>query len=481
MSSPQIAGDSGPARFPLAADLVAREALETRAVLGQARKRLVVLTPSRDCAGNPATASLSLVDLLERLSKPNRARWQGTWDLVYGAAAADTLAPGLGQAMSPCPTARQALIAVTRTIGENHPLPPIQRQAVNRLVSQNAAFPLRSGWLPDRRFAVPIALDAATTEFSASSLESLQTCRYKFYLEYVIGLRGIDLGRAPALDKRLLGTIAHQVLDRLETRIRQATEADLDAALAAELAKDYKWALAPQYRMQVAAVRQALREFLPVYRKLAEQLSFGDGRSEVQFGSKAEPPILVRVPLPAANGVHENLGCTELLLRGAVDRIEQVTVRSKDKTVGYALGVDFKLGSTRKYENLHSLGLGIQAAVYPLAIAAIGPLPVLGFAYLSINKRQGVFMPMREAPLPSILRPLWLEPDDVKAFRDRAFDRLALQLGLLVGQSRNGGSGDISPHEPEFRKDVLKAGGSTCEYCKGAMLCRFATASSQEA
>ncbi len=454
-------------QVPLAADLAEREAMRTRAVLGQARRRLTVFTPARDAQGKATAPSLTLVDLLERLAPASRARWHLEADLVFGTPGAMALAPGLGNDRPEQPTERQALRAIASSLGARIPLPGADKESIDALVRRDRAYPLAAPWLPSESFSVRIAFDAKR-EYSASSLEALLTCRFKFYLEHVLGLRRIELGRSPELDKRLLGTIAHKVLDALGTTAHGAAAEKLETALFEVIERDYPWASAPRYKLQVAAIRQALERFLPEYGALAKQWGFDGGQSEVKFGIRHGRPV--GLPLRDLDGLYAALGTDALALQGAVDRLESVT--SED--VPRLLGIDFKLGGSRKFEGLHGLGLGIQAALYPLAIEQLFPgKPLLGFAYLSIDRRQGVFMLDRRAPHPAVLRPLSLEGQDVQALRDLVDQRLAEQLAILVGSRADGERGNVAPHSTEFRAELEEARGKSCEYCAGGLLCRF--------
>ena len=122
----------GLAALPLPQDAAVRNAEDARAVIAQAARSVVVLTPARGESGVEAPPALLLVDLLRRMDEPTRLAWRRTHEVRFGSAEAGTLLPALGPALPLKASARQALRATARAIGSGAPLGPGERAAVAR-------------------------------------------------------------------------------------------------------------------------------------------------------------------------------------------------------------------------------------------------------------------------------------------------------------------------------------------------------------
>jgi hypothetical protein len=347
-------------------------------------------------------------------------------------------------------------------------LAPQDRAAVAHLVHVHRAGPLSAPWLPDLEFELPVQLDVAACEFSASQLEALVSCRYRYFTKYVLGLGSLALSRQPRLDVTTTGDIAHHVLEDLGEKLVGAAEDDVRGALASVLTARYPWARHERYRTGVAAIERALLQFVPAYQRLVTDIGWQRGKSEVEFGEKCGKPVAF--PLDRAQPEALRLiGTDRLRIQGRVDRVDEVTIGAAT----WRLITDFKYGNVAKFIEQRELGMGLQAALYPYALAALGGPPALGFAYFSLSNRNGNLLPSRAAALPPRLGTFLLDGSDLEAFQARVAELLTSRLALLIGQSLAGGEGDVTPHSVEERKAITGAKGRSCEYCEVNLLCRF--------
>ncbi len=459
---------SGLALLPMPDEVALRHDAEARAAVGQARRSLTVLTPARSEAGDAATPALLLVDLLQRFTDPARLAWRRAAELTYGTEAAAVLAPALGQGPLARGTSRQALRRVARQLGSAAALTPQDRAATVHLARTHGAGPLSAPWLPDLDFELPVRLDVAAREFSASQLEALVSCRYRYFTKYVLGLASLDLARQPRLDVTTTGDIAHHVLEALGENLVAASEKNVRTALASVLGERYPWARHERYRTGVAAVERALLQFVPAYQDLVKGIGWQRGASEVEFGEAVQKPVAF--PLDRAQPEALRLiGTDRLRIQGRVDRVDEVAIGGAT----YRLITDFKYGNVSKFIEQRELGMGLQAALYPHALAALGGPPALGFAYFSLSNRNGNLLPSRSVSLPARLGSSLLDDADLEAFQAKVAELLTSRLALLLGHSLHGGEGDVSPHSVEERKAIEKRKGRSCEYCEVNLLCRF--------
>ena len=458
----------GLALLPMPDEIALRHDVDARAAVAQARRSLTVITPARSEAGDPATPALLLVDLLQRFTDPARLAWRRAAELTYGTAAGAILTPALGHGPLARGTSRQALRRVARQLGSTSALTPQDRAATAHLVRVHRARPLSAPWLPDLDFELPVRLDVAAREFSASQLETLVSCRYRYFTKYVLGLAGLELARQPRLDVTTTGDIAHHVLEALGESLTAATEKDVRAALVSVLDKRYPWARHERYRTGVAAIERALLEFVPAYQDLVKGIGWQRGASEVEFGEKVHKPVVLPLDRAQPEALRV-IGTDRLRIQGRVDRVDEVVIRGAT----YRLITDFKYGNVSKFIEQRELGMGLQAALYPYALAALGGPPALGFAYFSLSNRGGNLLPSRSAALPARLGSFLLDDTDLEAFQTKVAELLTSRLALLLGNSLQGGEGDVSPHSVEEREAIEKGKGRSCEYCEVNLLCRF--------
>jgi hypothetical protein len=464
-----LRGLGGPlAVLPRPEDVAVLHAQDARAVLAQARRGVVVVTPARGESGADAPPALLLVDLLRRMDEPARLAWRRASEVTFGSAAAAAVFPALGPGLLARATARHALRATARVLGSVEALAPTHRTALVRLAAAGLARPLAARWLPDRTFQLPVPLDVAAREFSASQLEALVSCRYRYFTKYVLGLASLDIVRQPSLSVATTGDIAHHVLEALGERLTTAADDDVRKALVTVLSQRYPWALDTRYRAGVAAIERELLAFVPAYQDTVSGMGWVAGKSEVPFGEKVGKPVTF--PLDRDQGeALRAIGTDRLRLQGQVDRVDQVTVKGQP----FRLVTDFKFGNVDKYLGHREIGMGLQAALYPSALVQLGGAPPLGFAYFSLTSRRGNLLPSRTAPMPDALGSIAVDDRDLETFQDEVSALLTARLALLMGKSGSGGTGDVTPHSIEEQKRLADAKADSCRYCDAWLLCRF--------
>lgn len=456
------------AALPLPEDHAARRAADARAALGQAARELVVLSPARGELGGEAPPALLLVDLLRRLRPAALRAWQAAHEVRAGTATAGAWLPALGSDLPPRASPREAARALARALGGDSPLPPVGRAALAALAGSARAAPLAARFRPDADFALPVHLDVAARELSASQLEALLSCRYRYFSRYVLDLHRLELSRAPALGVATKGTIAHEVLEALGARLTAADDAEVREALRRVLAERHPWALAPRYRADVAGVERDLLRFVPAYQAVLRGLDWRAGASEVHFGERHGRPVAYPLD-PGQPGALRALGVDRLRLQGSVDRVDEVVVAGR----AFRLVTDFKFGNVAKFAAQRTAGLGLQAALYPHALAELGGPPTLGFAYCSLSSRAVNLLPSAGAALPPLDGRVEVDTNDLEGFQREVRTLLTARLALLVGATRSGGVGDASPHSAEERARLATAKVESCRYCEGQLLCRF--------
>lgn len=213
------------------------------------------------------------------------------------------------------------------------------------------------------------ALDPARTPYSATALQLLSRCPYRFLLSAVHRLAPRERpGAAESLDARTRGRLAHEVQFEVLSTMRAsdalplrpdalpAALARLDQALDTA-AERWREALAPSlervWQDGVERVRADLREWL---RRLSEEARWAPWRFELAFGlpvAQGHDPASSEDPVEIAPG---------LLLRGAIDLVE------RDPS-GALRVTDYKSGRASASEDLR-VGGGevLQPALYALVV-----------------------------------------------------------------------------------------------------------------
>lgn len=251
--------------------------------------------------------------------------------------------------------------------------------------------------------------------FSASRLETLARCPYRYFLKYVLEIvppEETEPDPSRWLDPRAFGALLHRLfhtfMKRLAARGEQPDEAqhaDLLEALLEELIEAFVDHIPPPteaaFRADVRRLRRAARVFLTAESRrdgvqpVGFEVSFGYGRSD---GLHHPDPITVRLS-----------DDVDLPLRGRIDRVDRTDQ-------GYAIW-DYKTGSAGPYDerDLLSNTTHLQWVLYAYALERIlaengRPSTVHRSGYYFANDREhgrriGQAPPPREE-LARRLRPL---------------------------------------------------------------------------
>ena len=224
-----------------------------------------------------------------------------------------------------------------------------------------------TGWLGE---ATPELHPGAESAISASRLEDLATCPYRYFLKNVLHVRPPDVPDR-ATDRWLsameFGALLHEVLKTFMELIadrEEVVDADRHASLMEEVLESvidrYKERIPVHFEAAFRADRHRLARTVRVFlteetrrqaRPVGFEVSFGMGKSG---GLEYAEPVKIRL----SDGM-------VLSLRGAIDRI--------DKTEsGYEIW-DYKTGSTYNFEehDLLSGGQRLQWALYAFALEDI--------------------------------------------------------------------------------------------------------------
>lgn len=243
---------------------------------------------------------------------------------------------------------------------------------------------------------------------SASRLEDLGACPFRYFLRYVLGLAPLELAPPEPdrwLDARLRGSLLHEVYAayRRDLRVRGARPRPEDLQLLEGLLERELGALLellPPVSTQVFQhERDALDRDLQLFLKLellepdrepvALEVSFAMPEPQGEALDRPEPVLLTLGQRPG------------LLLRGRIDRID----RLPDGT--YQV-LDYKTGSDRDAGRRFHGGRRLQFALYALAarelLRALEPDPrVVGSAYYHPTERARDWWHPQPFPDPEVL------------------------------------------------------------------------------
>ncbi|MCD6518070.1 MAG: PD-(D/E)XK nuclease family protein [Candidatus Aminicenantes bacterium] len=297
-------------------------------------------------------------------------------------------------------------------------------------------------------------LSIEKTVFSASRLECLAFCPFKYFMEYVLGVRKpeiIEYDPSRWLDPLNWGTLVHEVLFKFMTEIKKRGEKPqkdkhrtLIRDIAEKLIQSFKQKIPPPsedvFLLQKNELMQALDIFLEVESKRDEEIEpilfevgFGTGTGK---GDGTDTPVFIEITPK-----------TSILLKGRIDRIDRLGE-------GLYRVIDYKSGRSSSYERIKYFGRGriLQHALYSLAAEKI--LKTLGRDPSPTVKEGAYYFPTRKGEGREI------------TFTD--FDRLKFRL-LLTELLAVIITGNFVPHP-----DAI------CEYCDLAPLCGDASSRAKE-
>jgi ATP-dependent helicase/nuclease subunit B len=300
----------------------------------------------------------------------------------------------------------------------------------------------------------PPPLSLEKTVFSASRLECLASCPFKYFMEYVLGVRKpetLEYDPSHWLDPLNWGTLVHEVLFEFMKELQKRGEKPqkekhrtLIRDIAEKLTQSFKKKIPPPsedvFLLQKNELLEALDIFLEVesnrdkdIQPMLFEVDFGTDRNR---GDGTDTPILIEITSELS-----------ILLRGRIDRIDRVGE-------GLYRVIDYKSGGYSTYERTKYFGRGriLQHALYSLAAEKI--LKILGKDPSPTVKEGAYYFPTRKGEGREI------------SFPD--FDRLEFRL-LLTELLAVILTGNFVPHP-----DAL------CDYCDLAPLCGNASSRAKE-
>ncbi len=296
----------------------------------------------------------------------------------------------------------------------------------------------------DIRGIIPHPLFNKKSVFSASRLECLASCPFKYFMEYVLGVRKpetIEYDPSRWLDPLNYGTLVHEILYEFMKELRKRGETpqkeihrELIRDTAEKLIHSFKEKTPPPsedvFLLQKNELMAALDIFLAVESNRDEKIK--PILFEVRFGTKKDIGEGIDKPVPI-----ELTPDFHVLSNGRIDRIDRIGG-------GFYRVIDYKSGGYGIYERTKCFGRGqvIQHALYSLAAEKI--LKELGHDPSPQVKEGGYYFPTAKGEGREIIF---------------TFDRSAFKslLGYLFAVLIKG---DFMPH-PD----------AVCDYCDLASLC----------
>lgn len=438
--------NDGGAMMPLIAERTAREYESRERIRRAARESLTVSWPSTGEDGRGLLPSFYMDDIgIDNENRPTRSVGDTTWPLALAASRGERFA-------------RATLVARHRPMdGAGSELDEVRTVLASMTDRERRAYDgsMHAGQI----IHLPPAILAETTPLaaamSASQARMVVHCLYEHF-----GTRRLRLEALvpPELDARVIGTIAHAVLN-------EVGRGGFDAALLDELFERW-WATGiPRelqsdvqvtfehdiLRVNLHALVAAERAHLDASGSRAEyfELSFGTNDAGRDPSSLAEG-LEVELP-PGTTPSHS-------LLRGSIDRVDVIEREGRR----FGIAIDYKSGKGERYLREMEEMADFQLPIYCELLPRFDIQPV-GAVYLGIASGErfgvvredfaGAFIPAIETG-----KVRSLAPDDfVRFMRDRQL-ALRRQIARLAH-----GELAVLP-----RKD-------DCGYCELRPVCRIGT------
>ena len=274
-------------------------------------------------------------------------------------------------------------------LSESHPLVA----AVPALARGLTAAQQRSGgvfgpWTGGLTHPVPATVTARFTgTFSATSLQRYAECPFRYYLEYVLGVRPLEEPDEDKTDAGERGSAVHSVLERLVRAAIQARKAPAEPWSQAEHASaqqmlaeqadrmlaEGKAGRAAPWAVQVARWRRQLRQMLVADDAYRAARGAAPRDVEHAFGRDDHPPLALDLP----GG--------QVRLAGSIDRVDET---SDGELVVIDPGGLFATGRVR---------CSIRAVLMAMILPAVVPSPRPG-------RRMGMSCPCSLPPGRSRIR-----------------------------------------------------------------------------
>ncbi|MFO7867453.1 MAG: PD-(D/E)XK nuclease family protein [Candidatus Aminicenantes bacterium] len=213
-------------------------------------------------------------------------------------------------------------------------------------------------------------LDNPELVLSASRLEMLAECPFKYYLQYILGLEPPDerpYDPSRWLDPMEKGSLLHEIYCEFMSVLRKKDEApgmaghaELIREIAESILERTRREIPPPAEVIYDKEKKEILDSLDIFLKLeSERCGSRPLLFETAFGMPGEKGGPPSVEVPAGRG-------KTLYLRGIIDRIDRTDENA------YRV-IDYKTGGFNRYENLEKFGQGriLQHALYALAAREI--------------------------------------------------------------------------------------------------------------
>jgi RecB family exonuclease len=204
---------------------------------------------------------------------------------------------------------------------------------------------------------------------SASRLEELAECPYKYFLHHILGLElpeEIEFDPSRWLNPMERGSLLHEIycdfmteLNQKGERLRINRHRCLIMDIAESKLKKMRREIPPPSEVIYIKERKEIKESLELFLTLEAKNAAGHPcLFETAFGMSDKPEEVKPVKIP--------VGGKTLYLRGIIDRIDQIGKNT------YRV-IDYKTGGTNKYEDLEKFKEGkiLQHALYAIAAGEI--------------------------------------------------------------------------------------------------------------
>lgn len=430
---------------------------ETLRLLALPTERVILFAPARGVDGAALEPSLTWTDLLARMSETDRNRLQRNGM----SRAREWLDRELGSPL----TARGVRLRAVAALG---------RGAIDEAVSLAAPVAARDAeardffsarFHPERAYSLGdlVRPRLAETVFSARDLEAAMTCRYRFLAESVLGLRRQRFARPSGVSPAERARVVRASLRRIDARLNEVgrvSDEEVDLAVEESLAQRVGTLTDEE------ELRRATRGFVLRYLSLREAWALRDG---VDSADDEDP----------ATFDLELLGGRVIKSRAFVPRVEALGSEAGATVVA----IDFTLRSLDNSARLRDLGLDLEAALAPHAVATRHPRSQLsGYVRLSLAKPVGEGLAGRAAEIrDELIAPFETSssPTAVRVEHNRRVeDHQDIALSMLSNTFDELDADDavFAPHdEAEFER-LRDGGAKTCDYCAARLACRFRVA-----
>ncbi len=386
---------------------LAREMRRFLGVVGMAGESLTLIHPTTDEKGQ-TLLSAGFLDDVRRLFPA--AAWDSLSDAMrrldpilpesMAVAPAEARVRAVGLA---CANADPAVLATLRSLASDSAhrqslLGAATALRLGHLRMHRRRFGPFDGGLADPRAAARIAADfgPGKTAFSASQLETLAFCPFKFFLKHILRLEPTDDREELEEDFTARGQLIHAALENLHLRLRypdEPEEVGLPELVEAQIDGEIDYQLSTQFEpvsdvdrglraIEAERLRRTGKRYVHQFKSYYSKLPVECRDFEVQFGKEDST-----YPGLFLGGEEDRVG-----LQGMIDRIDVASVEGRT----LFRVIDYKTGACPTKSDVES-GIALQLPLYAAAVQrviladeAAEPLDV---AYWELRK--GGFKPVK--------------------------------------------------------------------------------------